>query len=142
MILVDANILIYAVNSSARQHDQARRWLEGALSDSVELGFPWVAVLAFLRITTHHAILEKPMRIETALEIVDSWLRQPAAVVVHPGQRHWDILRNLLEVTGAGGNLTTDAHLAALAIENAARLCSADYDFRRFPGLQHFSPME
>ena len=142
MILVDANILIYAINSSARQHEPARRWLEGALSDGVELGFPWIVLLAFLRITTHRAILEKPLKVETALKLVDSWIRCPGVEVIHPGRQHWEILRSLLELSGAGGNLTTDAHLAALAIENAAKLCSADYDFRRFPGVQHFSPFE
>ena len=74
MILVDANILIYAINSSARQHEPARRWLEGALSDGAELGFPWIVLLAFLRITTHRAILEKPLKVETALKLVDSWI--------------------------------------------------------------------
>ncbi len=142
MILIDANILIYAINPSAKQHKTARAWLETALGSDTELGFPWIVLLAFLRITTHRAIFAKPLDIETALELTDSWLRQPVAAIIHPGRRHWDILRSLLEATGAGGNLTTDAHLAALAIENGAKLCSADYDFRRFPGLRHFSPFE
>ena len=141
MILVDANILLYAVNASANQHRPARRWLENLLNTEIELGFPWVVLLAFLRISTHRAILENPLSIDAALEFVDSWLRQPGSSIVHPGKRHWDILRNLIDLAGTGGNLTTDAHIAALAIENSAKLCSADYDFRRFPGLLHFDPL-
>lgn len=141
MILVDANLLLYAVNVSAFQHRPARRWLEATLNEEVELGFPWIVLLAFLRISTHRAILEKPLPIDTALEFVDSWLRQPGSSIVHPGKRHWEILRNLIDLTGTGGNLTTDAHIAALAIENSAKLCSADYDFKRFPGLLHVNPL-
>ncbi len=141
MILVDANILLYAVNASARQHEPAQRWLEDTLSSGDELGFPWIVLLAFLRISTHPAILEKPLPIPAALEFVDSWLKQPGSSIVHPGRRHWEILRNFIDIVGAGGNLTTDAHIAALAMENSAKLCSADYDFKRFPGLLHFNPL-
>jgi len=141
MILVDANILLYAVNASAGQHEPARRWLEHTLSSGDELGFPWIVLLAFLRISTHPAILEKPLPISTALEFVDSWLKQPGSSIVHPGRRHWEILRNFIDIAGTGGNLTTDAHIAALAMENSAKLCSADYDFKRFPGLLHFNPL-
>ncbi len=142
MILVDANILIYAVNTDAKQHKPAKRWLEETLSGNGELGFAWTVLLAFVRVTTRPAILEKPLQTETALEIVDSWIRQPDALIVHPGRRHWEIFRNLIEMTGTGGNLTMDAHLAALAIEHSAKLCSADYDFMRFPGLLHFNPLK
>ena len=141
MILVDANILLYAVNASAGNHHSARRWLENTLSDDVELGFPWVVLLAFLRISTHRAILENPLPVDTALDYVNSWLQQPGSSIVHPGRRHWEILRNLIKLSGTGGNLTTDAHIAALALENSAKLCSADYDFNRFPGVLHFNPL-
>lgn len=142
MILVDANLLIYAVNRDADQHKQARRWLERALSGSVEIGLAWIVLLAFIRVTTRAGILTKPLHYSAALTYVDGWLKQPQVELIGPGERHWPILRNLLTNTGTAGNLTSDAHLAALAIEYGAEIYSADYDFRRFTGVAHVNPLE
>lgn len=142
MILIDANLLLYAVNSDVPQHQLARPWLESVLSSNHEVGFPWVVLLAFIRISTRHGILPRPLSCEQALDYVSEWLGQPQSSIIHPGRRHWQLFRNLLKATGTMGNLTTDAHIAALALENGATLYSADYDFRRFPGLEHVNPLQ
>lgn len=141
MILVDANVLIYAVHAESPQHAAARRWLEATLSGTTELGFSWSVLLAFLRLTTRRAVFTNPLSVEGATAIVDEWLDQPFARVVVPGPRHWSILRHLLAAAGTAGNLTTDAHLAALAIEHRARLATTDRDFGRFPGLALVDPV-
>lgn len=135
MRLVDANVLIYATNSSSPQHSQARAWIEDALNGAETVGFCWVVLLAFLRITTRGAIMPSPLSVADACSVVKAWLAQPPSQVVHPTSRHAEILFNLLGVVGTGANLTTDAHLAALAIEHGAELWSFDGDFARFPGL-------
>ena len=140
MKLVDANMLIYAVNSDAAHHDRARRWLEAALSGSQRIGMAWAVLLAFLRITTRRGILERPLSVGDSAAYVDSWLAQPSVEIVSPGANHWVILRALISTSGTGGNLTTDAHLAALAIEGGWTLVSTDNDFRRFSGLDFFNP--
>jgi len=141
MILVDANLLIYAVNKDSPHHDTARRWLEEILSGTTEIGLAWIVVLAFLRITTHPKIMQKPLAVETALEYISSWLRQPFVSLIRPGEHHWPVFRNLVNMAGTAGNLTSDAHLAALAIEYGCELYSADYDFQRFPGIRHVNPL-
>jgi toxin-antitoxin system PIN domain toxin len=141
MILVDANLLIYAIDRDASRHKAARRWLESILSGTEEVGFAWIVLLAFIRITTHARIMRKPLEPEMALEYVSSWLGQPYAVLVNPTDKHWPVLRNLLETTGTAGNLTSDAHLAALAIEHGASIYSADHDFKRFAGVKHVDPL-
>ena len=140
MILVDANLLIYAVNRDAPDHRAARRWLEGLLSGPNHVGLAWVVVLAFLRITTRPGILPAPLSIDQASTYVDEWLAQPMVEMVAPGEAHWR-LRNLLLSAGTLGNLTSDAHLAAIALETGAEIHSADYDFQRFPGIRHFNPL-
>ena len=142
MTLVDANLLIYAVNADAPHHERARSWLQETLSGATVVGLPWASLLAFVRITTRPGVLKNPMGVDEAIGFVDEWLAQPYVELVVPGAGHWPILRNLLRVSGTGGNLTTDAHLAALAIERGATVCSADYDFRRFPGVEHINPLE
>lgn len=142
MILVDTNLLIYAVNRNAPHHRAARRWLERTLSDTKAVGLPWVCLLAFLRLTTHPGIFARPLRSDQAIGFVESWLGQPFVEVVAPGEGHWPILRNLLRSTGAAGNLPSDAHVAALAIELGATVCSADHDFKRFAGVHHVNPLE
>ncbi|MEO8504483.1 MAG: type II toxin-antitoxin system VapC family toxin [Acidobacteriota bacterium] len=141
MILVDANLLIYAVDSGSVHHAAARKWLEDTLSGSERVGFAWVVLLAFLRITTHPSIVRRPLSVERALGYVDGWLRQPFAEPVAPRENHWAVLRVLLAATGSAGNLTSDAHLAALALEHGALICSTDQDFRRFPGLRVKNPL-
>ncbi len=142
MILVDANLLIYAINRDAPGHREARRWLEKTLSGSESICFTWAVILAFLRITTRPGILARPLEGEQAMAYVDEWLRQPVAEILTPGERHWRILSNLLLDSGTLGNLTSDAHLAALALEHGAVIHSADYDFRRFAGIRHVNPLE
>jgi uncharacterized protein len=141
VILVDANLLIYAIDEDSPHHKAARRWAEGAFSGSTTVGFCWVVILAFLRLTTRPGILRRPMTPEAALNLVDEWLALPTVEPVVPGERHWEVFRNLLEAAGTAGNLTSDAHLAALAIERGATVYSADNDFARFPGLRHVNPL-
>lgn len=142
MNLVDANVLIYAVNSDSPHHDRARRWLEAALSGTAPVGLTWSVLLAFLRITTRRGILERPLPVGDALAYVDSWLRQPPVELIAPGPHHWAVLRTLIATSGAAGNLTSDAHLAALALEGGWSLVSTDHDFRRFAGLTFVNPLE
>ncbi len=140
-MLVDANLLIYAVNRDLPQHKQARAWWERMLSGTARIGMPWVSVMAFLRIGTNPRIFSQPLPPEAAIAYIDEWLDQPPVQLVAPGTGHWAILRNLLLQTGMAANLTSDAHIAALALEQGYSVCSADNDFRRFPGLKHINPL-
>ncbi len=141
MKLVDANLLVYAVNERAPQHDRARKWLEEALAGEETIGFAWIVLIGFLRLTTRAAIFPRPLSIRKVLDLIGLWLSQPCATIVHPGQRHFEILRKLLLPLGAAGNITTDAHLAAIAIEHSAEVCSSDADFGRFPGVRWRNPL-
>ena len=142
MILVDANLLVYAVNRDSPVHRESREWLEGVLQGTETVGFAWVVLLAFLRVTTRRGLFESPLSMKAALDVIDGWLKQPSSAIIHPGRDHACILRDLLLQSGAAGNLTTDAHLAAVAIEHNAELYSDDRDFRGFPGLRWRSPLE
>lgn len=141
MKLPDANVLLYAVDERSPRHERAREWLEQTLSGSETVAFAWAVLLAVLRLSTRPAIFEHPLAVEEALDLIDGWLAQPSAVVVHPTERHAAVLRDLLGPLGAAGNLTSDAHLAALAIEHGAELCSSDADFSRFGGLRWSDPL-
>lgn len=141
MKLVDANLLLYAMDASSPRHDAARRWLEAMLSGAETFAFTWAVLLAFVRIGTRPAVFERPLDADEALDVVDGWLAQPCATIVHPTDRHAAVLRELLRPVGTGGNLTTDAHLAALAVEHGAELCSCDADFSRFAGLRWRDPL-
>lgn len=141
MKLVDANLLLYAMDASSPRHDAARRWLEAMLSGAETFAFTWDVLLAFVRIGTRPAVFERPLDADEALDVVDGWLAQPCATIVHPTDRHAAVLRELLRPVGTGGNLTTDAHLAALAVEHGAELCSCDADFSRFAGLRWRDPL-
>jgi toxin-antitoxin system PIN domain toxin len=141
VIVCDVNLLLYAYDASSPQHDRARPWLEERLSGSETVGFAWSTLLAFVRLATSHRVFEAPLRVEEALDHVDAWLALPCATVLHPGPRHATLLRQLLAPVGSAGNLTSDAHLAALALEHDADLCSADADFSRFPGLRWRNPL-
>lgn len=138
--LVDANVLIYAVNADAPHHECSRRWLEESLSGIEPVGLPWISLLAFLRITTRRQVFQNPLPISDAITYIDSWVDQPPAETVVPGPNHWAIFRTLIATSGTAGNLTSDAHLAALAIEGGWTLVSTDHDFRRFSGLKVFNP--
>lgn len=141
MKLPDLNLLLYAMDAEAKSHERARAWLEETLSGTEEVGFAWAVLLGFARISTNPRIYEQPLAIEEALDLIDGWLAQPVARVVEPTSRHATILRDLLEPLGGGGNLVSDAHLAALAIEHGAELCSRDNDFARFSGVRWIDPL-
>jgi uncharacterized protein len=139
--LLDVNLLIYAVDEDASHHEPALRWFEQTLSGSETVAFAWHALVGFLRITTRPRGSRDPWPIDSALDEIQRWLAQPVATVVHPTHRHAAVLRDLLAPLGTGGNLTSDAHLAALAIEHGATLCSHDNDFSRFAGLSWVDPL-
>ena len=142
MIVVDANLLLYAADISSVHHQASRRWLEKTLSGDEAVGLTWTTLLAFLRIGTNARLRRDAFTIEEAAAIVSAWLGRPTATLLNPGERHWDILRTLLTKGQARGPLVTDAHLAALAIENGATLATTDRDFARFPGLKFFNPLD
>jgi len=141
MILLDVNILIYAVNQDAPLHRKAKTWLEGAIAGKETVAVSWNILLAFLRLTTRPGLFRNPLPIATAFDLLEAWLDQPAVLVIHPGPQHTRILRELLLPAGTAGNLTSDAHLAALALEHDAELCSSDRDFARFPSLRWRNPL-
>ena len=140
MKVIDLNLLLYAVNRDSPQHAAGRSWLEESLSGEEPVGFPWAVLFGFLRLTTSARVFQRPLVPEQAVEIV-GWLARPHAVPLAPGERHWEILRRLIASAGTGGNLTTDAHLAALAIEHDADLYSTDADFGRFATLRWVNPL-
>lgn len=132
----DVNVLLYAVNADSPRHDSARGWIEASFSRAQGIGFAWPALLGFLRLSTRHGIFAQPLAIDDALGVVDAWLQHPAARVIAPTQRHAALLAGLLLGAGRGGNLVSDAHLAALAIEHNAELGTFDRDFENFAGLR------
>lgn len=140
MKLVDANVLLYAVNEDAPGHAAAHAWLDGALGAREPIGFAWVVLLAFLRLSTHASLFARPLTPEEAMGIVEGWLSRPPALVVQPSDRHLSLLRGLLTSTGAAANLVNDAHLAALALEHGAEIVSFDRDFQRFEGVRWAAP--
>jgi uncharacterized protein len=141
VILPDVNLLVHAYNSDSRVHAAARRWWEDTLSGIQPVGLAWAAMLGFIRLTTHRQILANPLPVGEACGHVRAWLAQPQVIIVHAGDRHAAILFSFLESLGTGANLTTDAHLAALALEHQAVLHSTDADFARFPGLHWVHPL-
>lgn len=140
MNIVDANVLIYAVNTSAEQHERSRAWLDRELSGGSTVAFTWGVLLAFLRLVTKPGLFASPMPVEVALSTVRSWLAQPSSVVLEPTRAHLEVLSGMLAAVGTGGNLTSDAHLAALAIEHRATIITFDSDFARFPGVASARP--
>ncbi len=141
MIVSDVNLLLSAYDSSSPHHERARPWVESRLSGAEAFGFAWTTLLAFLRLSTSPRLFESPLPVDEAFDIVDAWLAAPCATVLHPGPRHATLLRQLVVPAGTAGNLTSDAHLAALALEHDAELCSADADFSRFAGLRWSNPL-
>jgi toxin-antitoxin system PIN domain toxin len=141
VILVDANLLLYAYHPRAEQHAASRAWLEATLSGPELVRFAWLTLWAFMRIGTNPRAFERPLSVLEAETAVSSWLGQPAAGILEPGERHWDILRELMREGQTVGPLVMDAVLAALAVEHGATLCTTDRDFSRFSGLKWTNPL-
>jgi toxin-antitoxin system PIN domain toxin len=141
LILVDANILLYAEDSLSPVHQQARVWWDHQLSRSGPVCLCWTVVSAFIRIGTNPRVFEHPLSLEQALTRVQSWLDQPCTRVIRPTEQHWTIFQMMLKEGQAVANLVTDAHLAALAIEHGCDLASTDSDFARFPKLKWINPL-
>ena len=141
MILVDANLLLYAYHPRAEQHDKSRAWLEAALSGSELVRFAWLTLWAFLRIATDPREFERPLSVSEAGAAVSAWFAEPVAGVLKPGELHWNILSRLMRDGQTAGPLVMDAVLAAIAIEHGATLCTTDRDFARFAGLKWMNPL-
>src|SRR5438093_9152187 len=141
MKLPDVNLLLYALDDGSPHHTRARPWFEDLMSGTEPVGFAWSVLLAFLRLSTRAQLFAHPLAPAEAFDVVAGWLAQPCALVLHPTERHLALLRGLVEPLGTAGNLTTDAHLAALAIEHGGEVCSADADFSRYRGLRWTNPL-
>jgi toxin-antitoxin system PIN domain toxin len=139
--LVDLNILLYAINRDTAHHKAVLRWWEQALNGDESVGLCWIVIAGFLRLSTHRVVFPKPLAVDDALARIDTWLAVDNVRLVGEKDDHWDVLRLLLSEAGTAGNLTTDAHLAALAITHGAVLVSCDNDFARFKGLRLLNPV-
>jgi toxin-antitoxin system PIN domain toxin len=142
VILIDANLLLYAYHPRAEQHERSRTWLENVLSGSDLVRFAWVTLWAFMRIATTPRVFERPLSATEAEAAISSWLAQPAAGIIEPGERHWSILCGVVRQGQAAGPMVMDAVLAAIALEHGAILCTTDRDFSRFAGLRWSNPLE
>ena len=142
MKIVDLNVLLYVVNENAPHHQALLNWWEEAVNGDESMGLSWIVLLGFLRIATNPKIFPHPLEPATALGKIHTWLSLANAFVVREKAEHWEVLRTLLVETGTAGNLTTDAHLATLAISHGAVLVSCDRDFARFRGLRWENPLE
>jgi toxin-antitoxin system PIN domain toxin len=142
VILIDANLLLYAYLSKSERHAEARAWVERTFSNPAPVRLAWITILAFLRISTNPRLEGRPLTMQEAATTVDGWLSRPNIDLLAPGEQHWAILRGMLRTAQIRGPLTSDAHLAALALEHGATLCTCDRDFLRFPGLRTLDPLE
>ena len=142
MILIDANLLLYAYDPRATRHEASRRWLETTVSGPDLVRVAWVTLWAFVRISTNPRVFERPLSTREAEDAVSSWLAQPQVGVLEPGERHWEILSDLMRAGQTTGALVMDAALAALAIEHGATLYTTDRDFARFPKLKWVDPLD
>jgi len=142
MIVPDVNLLIYAYSGGSFHHGKARPWWEGLLNGQEPVGMPWIVQYGFVRLMTNPRVLESPIGMVEALGIVDAWLRRPRVLPLSPGAKHMELLTTLLRSSGGGSNLTTDAAIAAIAMEHKAVLHSNDVDFLRFPGLMVANPLK
>ena len=141
MILIDANVLVYAHVSSFAQHERARDWLDRQLNATTPVGLPWASLLSFLRLVTNPRVFDHPEPIAEAWRQVLAWLDCESAWIPEPGERHAELLGEFLSIPGVHANLVPDAHLAALAMEHRLVLCSTDGDFARFPALRWLDPL-
>ena len=141
MTIVDLNVLLYVVNRDAPQHERVVEWWQRTLNGDESVGLSWSVVLGFLRVSTNPAILHRPLTAEQAVRQVDAWLSLDVVSLVTETRDHWRVLRDLVLEAGTAGNLTMDAHLAALAVSRGATLVSCDADFGRFPSLRWRNPL-
>ncbi len=141
MRIVDLNVLLYAVNADSAHHAACRAWWEKILGEDEPVGLPWIVLLGFLRIATSPGVFPRPLSLGAAVDKIDTWLALDNVRVARENDAQWDVMRGLLSATGAAGNLTTDAHLAALAISQDATLASCDADFGRFKDLRWENPL-
>ena len=141
MIVPDTNLLVYAYNDAAPWHEAARRWWEGLVNSSERVGVPWVVSTGFVRLMTHSRVLTSPIAAADAVGHVRDWFQHPHVTPLNPGADHLTHVRRILDACGVGGDLVTDAHVAALAIEYQAEVHSNDGDFARFPGLRWRNPL-
>lgn len=140
MKVVDANVLLYAVDRGAEHHTASKTWIDRTLSGHESVVLPWICLLAFVRISTHPAVYDRPLTPQQALDVVDVWLHAPVATTAEPDRDHVERLRAMLAATGRGGNLVNDAHLAAIARQHRATVITFDSDFGRFPGVRWEQP--
>jgi uncharacterized protein len=141
MILVDANLLLYAEDSLSEGHEPARIWWDEQLSGAEPICLCWPVITAFIRVGTNLRLHRRPLALKEAVGRVQSWLDQPCVRMVHAGEQHWEIFQGMLREGKATGNFVSDAHLAALAIEHNCVLESTDVDFARFKGLKWNNPI-
>jgi toxin-antitoxin system PIN domain toxin len=141
VIVLDANILLYAYDAASDQHTKARAWLEQTLSGAGPVGLPWQTLTAFVRIVTNPRLSGKRFTVAEVIEVVDQWIEQPNVRLLGPGDHHWSFLRQMIIDGQARGPLITDAQLAALTIEYGGVLYTSDRDFSRFPGLRWQNPI-
>ena len=141
MILLDANVLLYAHSTTSPHHEKARRWLENTLARHEDIGLAWVTIMAFLRLATNPAAYERPLSMPEALAVMESYLSRSNVYAVSPAAQHWTFFKKTCEQGQVASRFVTDAHLAALALEFGASVCTADRDFTRFPGLKIIDPL-
>ena len=141
MIVVDANLLIYAYDLDSAHHKKSLSWLEELLSGVEAVGLPWQSVSAFLRVITNRRLPGMRVTLEQAVQVVDEWLQQPNVQVLVPADQHWSVLRQMILEGRASGPLVSDAEIAAITIEQGAVLHTTDRDFARFPGLRWKNPL-
>jgi len=141
VIVLDANILLYAYDAASDQHAKARAWVEEVLSGTDPVGLPWQTITAFVRIVTNPRLSGKRFTPSEVIDLVDQWVTQPNVRLLGPGDHHWSFLRQAILEGQARGPLITDAQLAALTIEHGGMLCTTDRDFSRFPGLRWQNPI-
>ena len=141
MILLDANILLYTHNASSTHHLESKKWIEKAMDRQEEIGLAWITILAFLRLATNPAVYTAPLSVKEATGIIDAYLSRSHVLIVHPTNEHWKILSDLVRDTQSNRHLVSDAHLAALAMEHNAAICTNDRDFQRFKGIKILDPL-
>lgn len=141
MILVDVSVLLYAYHPRAPQHERCRSWLQDALTGEQPLALCWMVVLAFLRLGTSPRVFDIPLTVAEALAVVSGWLARPQVVLLEPGERHWELLQDVIVTGQVAGPMITDAAIAALALEHGCTVCTTDRDFRRFEGLRLIDPL-